>query len=103
MDEIVLILTTVPEGFDADALARDLVEGGLVACVSVLPAHVSTYRWEGAIETAREHQVVLKTTGTRVAAVREALRERHPYDVPEFVVLRADADEAYGRWVRGAV
>ena len=103
MDEIVLILTTVPDGFDSGALARDLVEGGLAACVSVLPVQTSTYRWQGAIETAEERQLVIKTTSGRVPAVRQALAGRHPYDVPEFLVVRADADEVYARWVRGSV
>lgn len=103
MDEIVLILTTVPEGFDAEALARDLVEAGLAACVSVHAPQVSTYRWQGAVETARERPLVVKTTSGRVPAVRQALVGRHPYDVPEFLVVRADADEAYGRWIRSGI
>ncbi len=102
MDEIVLILTTVPEGFDSETLARDLVEASLAACVSILPPQVSTYRWQGAVETAQERQLVVKTTSARVSAVRQALEGRHPYEVPEFLVVRADADEAYGRWVATA-
>ena len=47
MENIVLALTTVPEGFDTATLAKSLVEAGHTACVSVLPAHVSTYRWQG--------------------------------------------------------
>lgn len=103
MDEIVLILTTVPEGFDADALARDLVEARLAACVSVLPPQRSTYRWQGAVETAQERQLVVKTTSAKVPAVRQALVGRHPYEVPEFLVVRTEADPAFGLWVRASV
>jgi len=103
MDEIVLVLTTVPDGFDVDALARDLVETRLAACVSVLAPQVSTYRWQGAVETATERQLVVKTVSGSVPAVRAALAARHPYEVPEFLVLRADADDAYGQWIRRSV
>jgi periplasmic divalent cation tolerance protein len=101
MEEIVLVLTTLPENFDAQSLARDLVEGRLAACVSVLPLQTSTYHWQGALETAREHQVVIKTTAGRVDDLREALRNRHPYEVPEFLVIQASGgDAAYLQWVR---
>jgi len=101
MEEIVVILTTLPENFDTASLARELVESRHAACVSVLPLQVSTYRWEGDIEVAREHQVVIKTTAGRVDALREALRSRHPFDVPEFLVLPIrDGGADYLEWVR---
>ena len=101
MEEIVLVLTTLPESFDAESLSRDLVEGRLAACVSVLPLQTSTYRWQGAIEIAREHQVVIKTTSGRVDDLRQAVRNRHPYEVPEFLVIPVIAgDPAYFQWVR---
>jgi periplasmic divalent cation tolerance protein len=104
MEEIVLVWTTVPEGFDTESFARELVELRLAACVSVLPLQVSTYRWQGAIETAREHQVLVKTTADRVSAVREALRRLHPYDLPEFLIVPAiGGDEDYLTWVRRSV
>ena len=103
MEEIVLVLTTLPEGFDVEPLARDLVEGRMAACVSVLPPQTSTYRWNGAIETAREHQVVIKTISTRVGELRATLRARHPYDLPEFLVLPVSSgDPGYLDWVRGS-
>ncbi len=103
MDEIVLILTTVPEGFDSATLARDLVEARLAACVSILPTQVSTYRWQGAVEMAPERQMLIKTAADRVDAVRQALVGRHPYEVLEFLVVRTEADSAFGLWVRESV
>lgn len=101
MEEIVVVLTTLPEDFDADSMARQLLEARLAACVSVLPAQTSTYRWKGAIETARERQVVIKTISTRVEELRSALRARHPYDLPEFLVVPVSGgDPDYLDWVR---
>lgn len=104
MEEIVLVLTTLPEGFDADAFALALVEGRHAACVSVLPPQTSTYRWHGALETERERQVVMKTTAGRVEALREMVRSRHPFEVPEFLVVPVTGGDAeYLQWVRSSL
>jgi periplasmic divalent cation tolerance protein len=85
--DIVIVLTTVPPGFDVEALARRLLEARLVACVSVWPGMRSIYRWHGAVEMADERQVLLKTRRVRLAELEAALTEAHPYDVPELLVL----------------
>jgi len=102
MADVVLILTTVPEGFVTSGLTHTLVRDGHAACVSVLSPMESTYQWEGRIETTRERQMLIKTTADRVAAVEAAITATHPYDVPEFLVLPvAGGGAAYLAWVEG--
>ena len=72
---------------DAEKFASQLVEERLVACVSILPAMRSIYRWDGAIERADERQLLLKTSSTQLAALEARIRVLHPYDVPEFMVI----------------
>jgi periplasmic divalent cation tolerance protein len=104
MSEIVVALTTVPADFDARLLARALIDARLVACVTVLPGVRSIYSWEGVLEDSGEQQLVLKTTRDRLEALWPALRRRHPYDVPEFVVLRVtDGNPDYLAWVERSV
>jgi periplasmic divalent cation tolerance protein len=68
--------------------------------VNLLAPMESVYRWEGNIEQETERQVVIKTSRDRVAALWERIRELHPYDVPEFLVLPiVDGNDAYLRWV----
>jgi periplasmic divalent cation tolerance protein len=99
----VLVLTTIPLDFDGGRFAAVLVTERLAACVSQLPPMESVYRWEGALETASERQVLIKTTAGRVEALRERLHGLHPYDVPEFVVLGIeDGSAAYLHWLAGA-
>jgi periplasmic divalent cation tolerance protein len=99
--EFVLILTTVPDHVDVDGLIRPLVAEGLVACANILSPMRSVYRWRGAVETAEERQVVLKTNRARVAAVQAHLAGGHPYEVPEFLVVPiAAGSEAYLDWLR---
>jgi periplasmic divalent cation tolerance protein len=100
-DSVVLVLTTLPLDQDPTMMATALVDEGLVACVNVLPPMRSVYRWQGRIEQADERQVVMKTTAARVPALQERLRQLHPYDVPEFVVLPVSGgSDAYLAWVR---
>ena len=99
--EVVIALTTVPTELDVDELVRKLLERRLVACANVLPPMRSAYWWKGTIETAEERQVVFKTRQGCVDALEAALRELHPFDVPEFLVIPVfGGSEAYLRWVR---
>ena len=99
-DEFVFVLTTLPSSADAAALARTLVSERLAACVNVHQEMVSIYRWEGAVAEEAERQIVIKTSQPRVAPLWERLRDLHPYDVPEFVVLPIiDGSEAYLQWL----
>ena len=102
-DRAVVVLTTVGESTDAAAFARMLVVDRLAACVNVLPPMTSLYRWKGAIEEDREQQLVIKTTRDRVPAIEARFQELHPYELPEFVVLSAEASTAYLNWLGESV
>ncbi|HTI39157.1 MAG TPA: divalent-cation tolerance protein CutA [Vicinamibacterales bacterium] len=98
--EYVLVFTTLPPDGDGAGFARSLVEDRLAACVNLLPAMESIYRWEGRVERETERQVIIKTTRERTAALWDRVRELHPYEVPEFVVVPiVDGNEAYLRWI----
>ena len=103
MTDLIVILTTMPDDERADALARTLVDERLAACVHVQAPISSTYRWKDAVERETERPLVIKTTRARQQDLETRLRALHPYELPEFVVLSAEAGEAYGRWVSGAV
>ena len=104
MSEFVMALTTVPGDFDSTALAQDLVGAGLAACVNIVPAIKSIYTWEGVPQADHEQQLFIKTTADQVDALWEVLRSRHPYDVPEFLVIPVvDGSEDYLRWVERSV
>ena len=94
-----IVLTTLGAAADADAFARTLVDERLAACVNVLAPMQSTYRWKGSVERDDERQLVLKTTRGRLAALEARVRELHPYELPEFVILEATASAAYAAWV----
>jgi periplasmic divalent cation tolerance protein len=94
-----IVLTTLGADADAAALARTLVEERLAACVNVLPAMTSVYRWKDAVEQDREQQLVIKTAPANLAALEARVRELHPYELPEFLVLPASGSKAYLDWI----
>ena len=95
----VVVLTTLGADADAAALARTLVDERLAACVNVLPVMLSVYRWKGAVEQDREQQLVIKTAPDRLSALEARVRELHPYELPEFLVLSASGSRAYLDWL----
>jgi periplasmic divalent cation tolerance protein len=105
MHDVVLVLTTFPiDPDEANAFARTLVEERLAACVNVHSAVTSIYRWEEAIEEAVERQLTIKTTTARLEALKARIKELHPYDVPEILVVPiAGGGEEYLRWVMDSV
>jgi len=98
--EVLLVLTNCPDDGTASRMARALVENRLAACVNELPPVNSTYRWQGGVEEATEVPLLIKCTRERYAAVEEAIRQLHPYTVPEIVALPVTVGYApYLRWV----
>ena len=93
-------LSTVAGAEDAERIARAVVDRGLAACVNVLPQVVSIYRWKGSVEREEERLLVMKTTSDRFEALRQAIVELHPYDVPEIIALPiAAGHEPYLAWL----
>lgn len=100
----VIVLTTVSADSDAVELARTLVEQRLVACVNIVAGVTSVYRWKDGVEQDDEQMLVIKTTTDLVEALQARLRELHPYELPEFVVIKVTGgSEAYLSWLCGSV
>ena len=101
--DILAITTTVGKLEEARALARELVERRLAACVQVDPGVLSFYRWEGKPCEDAEARITIKTLPEREAAIVAFFAERHPYALPQFLGVRMQASAAYAGWVRQEV
>jgi periplasmic divalent cation tolerance protein len=95
-----LVLTNLPDRESADRLARGVVEARVAACVNVLSPARSVYRWKGAVETAEEYPVLIKTAADRYPELEKTIRALHPYELPEIVAVSIEAGHpAYLAWV----
>jgi periplasmic divalent cation tolerance protein len=96
----ILIFTTLPDADSAKALARALLEARLAACVTIGAPVESMYHWQGAIETATEVPVTVKTRGELFSNVSAVIRSRHPYELPEVLAVPiVDGLPAYLAWI----
>jgi periplasmic divalent cation tolerance protein len=95
-----LVLTNLPDRDAAERLAERLVAQRVAACVNILAPCRSVYRWQGAVQNDEEHPMLIKTTGERYAALEQAIREAHPYELPEIVAVPIERGlPAYLSWV----
>jgi len=102
--DIRLVLTTAASRDEAEQIARSLVEEHLAACVNIIPGLTSIYRWQGKIEAAEETLLLIKTTAAHLDQVEDAIRNLHPYEVPEFLVLTPDStSQPYFGWLTESV
>lgn len=85
--EPLLVLTNLPDVAGAEKLALALIESRAAACVNVLAACRSIYQWQGAVETATEIPLLIKTTAENYPQVEAIVRTQHPYDVPELIAI----------------
>ncbi|AIY39583.1 Periplasmic divalent cation tolerance protein cutA [Collimonas arenae] len=100
MLQALLILTNLPDLTSARALAQQLVERKLAACVNLLPAVQSTYRWQGVVEHAAEVTLLIKTVDSRYEELESAIKAAHPYALPEIIALPIVAGlPAYLDWI----
>ncbi len=94
-----LMLTTFPDEPTAHRIVKTLVEERVVACGNVLPGITSIYHWRGSIETAAETMVLFKTSASPETAM-DRLKELHPYEVPEIVLLPVSVvNSSYLAWL----
>jgi len=100
MTDKIVVLSTCANEDEAERLGRLLLEQRLAACVSVVPGLRSFYHWKGAIESATECLLLVKTSREQFPGVSGALRKAHSYELPEVLALPVlDGSEEYLEWM----
>jgi periplasmic divalent cation tolerance protein len=100
MTDFQIVLSTCADREQAERIAHRLVEQQLAACVNLLPAVQSIYRWQGKVESASEVLIVIKTRADLVPEVELTIANLHSYEVPEFLVLPVfGGSHAYLAWL----
>jgi periplasmic divalent cation tolerance protein len=89
-NETQIVLCTVPDEATARRIASALVAENLAACVNIVPGITSVYRWKGAIETAAELLLIIKTTLGVYTRLQDRIHALHPYELPEIIAVSVD-------------
>ncbi len=101
MPDALVVLVTVGNAAAGLDLGRKVVEEGLAACVQVIPGGTAIYRWQGAIHTEPQAQLIIKTTVTAWPALQARIAALHSDDVPEILALPVTAGlPAYLAWLK---
>lgn len=103
-DSVLVALTTCADNAAATRLARELVRSGQAACVNIVPSITSLYNWQGELKEDRESLLVIKTTQSGFAHIKQVIAELHDYDIPELICLDVvDGSLDYLNWVQAQV
>jgi periplasmic divalent cation tolerance protein len=104
MTDFQIILCTCADRQQAERIAHRLVELQLAACVNIFPGVQSIYRWQGAVESAAESLILIKTNARLSNEVQSTIAGLHSYEVPEFLVLPVSGgSESYLAWLEASL
>jgi len=95
-----IIFCTCPDKNTAETIARLLVTNNEAACVNILPGITSIYAWQGQIESAEEHLLLIKAHKDRYQAIETTIRDHHPYELPEIIAVPIECGlPEYLKWI----
>jgi periplasmic divalent cation tolerance protein len=99
-----IVFVTTPSSEEANRIAEAIVAQRLAACVNIVSAIQSIYRWEGKITRDHEALMIIKTTDERYTELERSVKELHSYTTPEVVALKVERGSTqYLRWLRDSV
>ncbi len=100
MNDILLVITNLPDVASAESLALKIIEARAAACVNQLASCTSIYHWHDKIETATEVPLLIKTTRAAYPRLEKLIREAHPYELPEIIAVSVTVGlPAYLDWI----
>lgn len=95
-----LVLVTCPDDKTAERISDVILKGRLAACVNTVSGVKSRYLWKGKIKDSEESMLMIKTRRVLVGKVVKAVKDNHPYDVPEVIEIPiASGSEEYLSWI----
>ncbi len=98
--QILLVFCTCPDPGVAESLAEALLAQQLAACVNILPAVTSLYRWQGKIERDNEVLLLIKTDTAHYSELETLIGHQHPYELPEIIGVSVEKGlPDYLRWI----
>ncbi|MEK6289502.1 MAG: divalent-cation tolerance protein CutA [Acidobacteriota bacterium] len=101
MSHELIVFVTTSSNDEAARIADALVSERLAACVNIVAAIESIYRWEGKVTRDSEAMMIIKTTDERYPELERRVKELHSYSTPEVIAMRIErGSEQYLNWLR---
>ncbi|MBC7112817.1 MAG: divalent-cation tolerance protein CutA [Candidatus Methanomethyliales bacterium] len=98
-----VVFITVGSKDEAHRIAHELVNKGLAACINIIGGVESVFYWQGKIETAPEHLLIVKTTKDRLDLLVKRTKELHTYSVPEIIWFTLEGGlKEYLDWIKNS-
>lgn len=99
-----LVLCSCPDEATAINIAENIVAQRLAACVNILPEAYSIYHWQGNVESAKEHLMLIKTLQSHYPLLEKVIVSLHPYDVPEILSFNINSGlPHYLKWIESSI
>ena len=99
-NDVILVLTNLPDQESAEKLAQILVQEKMAACVNVLAPCTSFYEWQGQLEKSQEIPLLIKSTQQKYSLLEDCILRHHPYELPEIISVPIDKGlPSYLNWV----
>jgi len=100
----IAVVTTVGTEEQAYLIAREIVARRQAACVNIIPAIRSIYRWQGKICKDGELLLIVKTLQDEFEGVASTIRELHSYELPEILSFGvSQGDQGFLDWIASPV
>lgn len=100
IEDVLLVISNLPDRASAEQVARALVDSHAAACVNILAECTSVYRWQDQVESAGEVPLLIKTTRSAYPLLEEIIRTHHPYELPEIIAVPVHTGlPGYLQWV----
>ena len=99
--EYILVTVTTANKTEAEKIAHALLNERLIACANIIgPAH-SLFLWQGKIESAEEHVILMKTRKNLFHKISEKVKALHSYEVPEIIAIPiVEGFKPYIEWLQ---
>ena len=100
MTDYISVYITAASADEAEKIALALVEGKLAACVNIIPAVRSIYRWQGKVEASDEVVLIAKSRAELFPRLETMVRSLSSYTCPCIVAWPiVEGSKPYLEWL----
>jgi periplasmic divalent cation tolerance protein len=87
VSEAIIVMVTCGNSAEAEAIANELLQERLVACVNIAGRIRSLFHWQGTVARESESLLLMKTQRGRFEQLSRRVKELHSYQVPEVIAM----------------